>query len=161
LALNVRERFDAKYEPEPISGCWLWTAAMFNDGYGAFRLGKEQRAHRVAYVLANGPIPAGMSVLHRCDTPLCVRPDHLFIGTQADNIRDRDAKGHRASTSGENSGNAKLTNAQAREIKRRAGQTSQRGLAREFGIAESTVSNIVTGKRWSSTLGGEFSGPQS
>jgi hypothetical protein len=76
-------------------GCWLWTASTYRNGYGVFRYDNEHYAHRVLYKLMVGPIPSGASVLHHCDTPSCVRPDHLFLGTQADNIADMDSKGRR------------------------------------------------------------------
>lgn len=76
-------------------GCWLWTAATTNYGYGHIRLkGTEDvSAHRVSWMLAYGSIPEGMHVLHRCDVPACVRPTHLFLGTHADNMADMTAKG--------------------------------------------------------------------
>jgi hypothetical protein len=77
--------------------CWLWTARHTRKGYGMFKQGSLDRlAHRVAWEEVNGPIPPGLCVLHKCDNPPCVRPDHLFLGTQADNIADRDAKGRQA-----------------------------------------------------------------
>lgn len=70
--------------------CWVWVAGRFVTGYGAYR---NQGAHRVSWGLMNGPIPAGLFVLHRCDNPPCVRPDHLFLGTHTDNMHDKVAKG--------------------------------------------------------------------
>ena len=88
------ERFWEKVVKTPT--CWLWTAAA-QGGYGVIgdphRKGRVLRAHRVSWELHDGPIPSGMDVLHRCDTPACVRPDHLFLGTAADNIADMFAKG--------------------------------------------------------------------
>ena len=84
-------------QPEPMTGCHLWIGGADPDGYGVIsrqgRRGKQERAHRVAYELFVGPIPDGICVLHRCDTPACVNPEHLFLGTNLDNVRDRDAKG--------------------------------------------------------------------
>lgn len=78
-------------------GCWLWLRARFDDGYGAFRFDNRQyRAHRFAWLETRGSLPSDMLVLHHCDTPLCVRPDHLFLGTPADNMADRDRKGRQA-----------------------------------------------------------------
>ena len=74
--------------------CWMWTGATHDFGYGESRLGrKPMRAHRVSWTIANGKIPARKHVLHRCDVPACVNPDHLFIGTQVDNVKDCHAKG--------------------------------------------------------------------
>lgn len=89
-------RFEAKYVPEPNTGCWLWTAALNTYGYGKMGRTREEGpegAHRIAWRLLKGPIPLGMFVLHRCDMPACVNPEHLFLGTQADNIRDSVIKG--------------------------------------------------------------------
>ena len=80
--------------PEPNTGCYLWTGADCPKGYGKTNVyGKTQNAHRVVWELANGPIPKGMYVCHRCDTPACVNPEHLFIGSPSDNQRDRVRKG--------------------------------------------------------------------
>ena len=83
--------------------CWLWTGSKNTDGYGnAWVDGVCQKAHRVAYRLANGPIRAGGYVLHSCDTPSCVNPAHLWVGTQADNNRDCAAKGRQRGPRGDN-----------------------------------------------------------
>jgi hypothetical protein len=79
-------------------GCWEWQGVRKTEGYGRWGVGIKAYghggvAHRMSWILANGPIPAGMLVCHRCDNPPCVRPDHLFLGTAVDNNRDRDAKG--------------------------------------------------------------------
>lgn len=96
---SVEQKFLSRTIPEPNTGCLLWTGAEGLDGYGLFSVfGKTLRAHRVAWMLWRGPIPQGPGALgvivcHRCDTPFCVNPDHLFLGTQRDNIRDCIAKG--------------------------------------------------------------------
>lgn len=91
-------RFLSKFDKG--SGCWLWKAGKFHHGYGMFNLGRDYRgkqhttyAHRVAYVLEHGDIPAGMVVMHTCDVTSCVNPAHLKLGTQRENIRDASAKG--------------------------------------------------------------------
>ena len=98
LTATIIARFQTKYQKS--DGCWLWTAGRFPRGYGMVNLGRDMRgkqfttyAHRVAYVLTHGPIPAGAVVMHSCDTPACVNPSHLSLGTQGDNIRDAAHKG--------------------------------------------------------------------
>jgi hypothetical protein len=98
------ERFEAKWTPEPNSGCWLWVARVNGKGYGTISLGRdgdgEEMAHRVSWMLYRGPIPAGLHVLHKCDVRACVNPNHLFVGTNADNMADRNAKGRQSGPRG-------------------------------------------------------------
>ena len=90
----MRQRFEKFVTPEPNTGCWLWAGATTKAGYGQFGVGsKVIYAHRLALELAGQVIPDGMCVCHRCDTPACVNPEHLFVGSHADNARDRDIKG--------------------------------------------------------------------
>lgn len=92
----LRERFASKYIPEPNSGCWLWTGALFLTGYPQISPDwKKPNAygHRVSYEIHKGPIPAGMLVCHKCDVRSCVNPDHLYLGTHADNNRDMHIRG--------------------------------------------------------------------
>lgn len=95
----LAERFWEKAEKtDEMDGCWLWRACLHVEkGYGLFQRGRHEggcvRAHRQAWLLTVGPIPPGMHVLHRCDNPPCVRPGHLFLGTQADNMHDMLTKG--------------------------------------------------------------------
>lgn len=93
--LSLKERFHANYIPEPMSGCWLWVGGTNGKGYGQLWIDGEPSimAHRLSWELHNGPIPKGMLVCHKCDTPPCVNPDHLFIGTDKDNIQDCIKKG--------------------------------------------------------------------
>jgi hypothetical protein len=132
--------FMDKVSPEPNSGCWLWAAATNGEGYGIeCHGGKNWLAHRVSYNLHRGLIPNGMCVLHKCDTPACVNPDHLFLGSHADNSRDRENKGR--------NGNRKLTKGQVLEIcaKRAKGFTLV-SIAKEYGISATHVSSIYHGK---------------
>lgn len=93
-ACPLKERFEEKVTPEPNTGCWLWTACGTTDGYGQIKVGKDMvRAHRVAWTLYRGAIPDGMHILHRCDTPPCVNPDHLYLGTHQQNMKDRSSRG--------------------------------------------------------------------
>jgi hypothetical protein len=91
--LSLRDRFALQFTRRGSDGCWTWSGVRDRDGYGKLRdAGKRLRAHRVSYTLHVGPIPDGMFVLHRCDSPPCVNPAHLFLGTNLDNIADRHAK---------------------------------------------------------------------
>ena len=93
---SIADRLEANSIPEPNSGCLIWIGPAHWKGYGQIHKdGKKQRAHRVAWTLKNGPIPEGLCVLHHCDMPPCINPDHLFIGTQQDNVADMIAKGRR------------------------------------------------------------------
>lgn len=92
---STQARFDAKYVPIPEVGCWIWTGAVNCErGYGYFLFdGKPRLAHRASWAMHKGQIPDGMNVLHRCDIPSCVNPNHLFLGTLSDNMQDCAAKG--------------------------------------------------------------------
>ena len=92
----IPQRFIEKISPEPNSGCWIWCAARLPFGYGTVKVsGRPKVAHRAVWELLFGPIPGGKKILHKCDTPSCVNPAHLFMGTQADNVADMISKGRR------------------------------------------------------------------
>lgn len=121
-------------------GCWVWRRGAGSHGYGQFYFepGKPRLAHRVAWELENGPIPTGMQVLHKCDNKKCVRPDHLFIGTQLDNMRDMIAKGRRATNICLNPKNKKLFADDIADIQRRivrGAKSNSVALAREYGVS--------------------------
>lgn len=142
-------QFWAKVRKQPGDGCWEWTGSFNDKGYGKVRVdGRMVRAHRVAWELAHGPLslPADATVCHRCDNPACVRPDHLFLGTQLDNIRDRDAKGRAAR--GAQTGAAKLSDEDVRAIRAAAGDLSGRALARRYGVSHVVVQGILRGESW-------------
>lgn len=154
--MGMRPRPFMNYvSPEPNSGCWLWIGGLNSSGYGKIRhKGKMQRAHRISYELHYGSIPPGMQVCHRCDVRSCVNPDHLFMGSDLDNAKDREAKGRGNQPKGRSNAWAKLTEQQVIEIraKKANGQTA-RSIAREYGIAHSSVLNIYHGKKWKHVSG--------
>ena len=140
---------------DQTGACWVWTGAHFPFGYGCVHLRSGHHvAHRVSWALAHGPIPDGLWVLHRCDNPPCVRPEHLFLGTPADNNRDRDAKGrHRPGPGphrrGAEHAQAKLTEAQVYEIRQRRAQgEALLTLAAAYGVSFSHISSIAHHRTW-------------
>jgi len=127
--------------------CWLWNRWKDKDGYGQIRrFGRKCRAHRVAYELTRGPIPKGRFVLHSCDNPSCVNPQHLWIGTHTDNVRDMMNKGRNVYLHGERNPHSKLTNEVVLEIRNAVG--SSYSIARRFNISQSNISRIRARKTW-------------
>jgi hypothetical protein len=135
-----------------LGPCWIWIAGENGSGYGQFFNTKDRQitSHTYSWKLHNGPIPTGMEVCHRCDVKLCVRPNHLFLGTQADNMHDRDNKGRHSKYTGWfdgiNGPNHKLTEQQVREIRHSTFTT--RKLAKLFNISKSQAHTIKSGKCW-------------
>jgi len=133
------ERFQKKIQKSE-SGCHEWLASKTKAGYGLFRTSTTEtmkKAHRVAYELYKGPIPEQLCVLHQCDNPSCVNPDHLFLGTQQENVQDRHQK--------KRDGNIKLSPEQVEAI--RSDTRLQRVIAQEYGISRNHVSNIQCNHR--------------
>jgi hypothetical protein len=142
--------------------CWVWKARRGRGGYGQFKVDRGGKrwvtmpAHRFSWELAHGPIPDEMLVLHRCDNPPCVRPDHLYLGTHADNARDRDSQGRgrqcppELHAKGERVGLSKLTEAAVRDIRARyaKGGISQQALADEYGVVQTIVSRVIRRETW-------------
>ena len=150
----LQVRFERKFIPEPMSGCWLWLGAIGSSGYGWIGAGPGRKvlaAHRVSWELYRGPVN-DLHVLHRCDNPCCVNPDHLFLGTHQENIADCKAKGRAIRARGAQASNAKLTEDQAHQIRR--SRKKLREIAAEFDIGLPAVSAIRCGKTWKH-LGGE------
>jgi hypothetical protein len=139
-SLPLAERFDRHWMPEPNSGCWLWLSVVTRHGYGTIRddTRRVRLAHRVSYHLARGTIPDGMHVCHRCDVRSCVNPDHLFLGANADNQRDKTLK---------NRAGVKLTPARVMHI--RADRRRLKDVAADHGVAPCTVSEVRRRKTWS------------
>jgi len=133
-----------------MSNCWVWTGKLTAKGRGLIRFGgKQVLSHRASWEAENGPVPNRMCVLHKCDRPSCVRPSHLFLGTQLDNIRDRDAKGRQGTARGETSGTAKLTEADVLSIRAQwADGAKGIALASRFMVGPAQISKIVLRKSW-------------
>lgn len=139
--------------PEPNSGCWIWLRAHSEiNGYGVVRTEKRTtRAHRLAYQVAFGVIvPRYLDVCHHCDVRCCVNPDHLFVGTRTDNMRDCANKGRIKvpRLEGDNSPNSKLNSCQVLAI--RADARSQRAIARHYGVDKGTIAAIRKRSTWRS-----------
>ena len=148
MSLSVTERYFQKVQMAGPDDCWEWTAVTTDAGYGQLWVGSGmQLAHRLAYEWWVGPIPDGLFVCHRCDNRACVNPNHLFLGTQEDNLRDAAQKGR--TSRGERHHSAVLTDEKVREIRARsaAGESYAR-IAQEYGVAETTVSRVARGLRW-------------
>src|SRR4029077_19957001 len=153
------KRFESYFTRSGQDDCWEWRGERMQSDpkfpYGRYWENRSSRfAHRVAWELANGVIPTGLCVLHRCDNPPCVNPSHLFLGTRADNMADMDAKGRRVTMppKGEKSGMAKLDTTKIVAI--RAAYESgepQRSIARRFGVCKSTVGYGVRREIWAHT----------
>lgn len=138
--------------------CWIWTKGKFDGGYGAFCIYKNNKkrrisAHRFSWLMYNGLIPDGLLVLHKCDNPPCVNPDHLFIGTTKDNMKDAKNKNRLKGptlAAGEKNGHAKLTNKKVLEIrsKYKNNNITQKKLALQYSVGKTAIWNIVNKKRW-------------
>jgi hypothetical protein len=161
--------FHGKYMPEPNSGCWLWTGNLANSGYGRLLIhgrGPTTAAHRASWAIHFGVPPQGLDVCHKCDNRLCVNPEHLFLGTRSDNMRDCAAKGRNASqrrpercsligndiprVKGESHYLSKLTEQQVHVIRRSKDTTVS--LAHRFGVHRATVNKVRRGVAWKHLL---------
>lgn len=139
--------------------CWLWQGSTNPDGYGNFNVKRDNgswgctKAHRFAWLITHGEMPPStVNVCHRCDTPACVRPDHLFVGTQADNMRDCQRKGrysHRTGQLGSAHHYSKLKEADIPTIRamRASGETFK-AIGERFSVSDSTIQNIFNGHTW-------------
>ena len=135
------------------SACWMWTGALQNvdSGYGVVRFNdKKHYAHRLIWSLFNGPVPDGAFICHHCDEPRCVRPSHLYAGTQKENVADMFRRGRARPARGEAIGCSKLTEADVLEMRRlySEGGISQRAAGRIFGASKSMAQAIIRRKYW-------------
>jgi hypothetical protein len=158
------ERFTSKYIVNEATGCWEWMTGLDQCGYGQFHSNviSSGKAHRWAYTHYVGDIGDGMGVLHKCDNRRCVNPEHLFLGTQKDNVRDAMSKGratcqnYRTFTPmlGESHPQAKLNNQSVLEIMSlHRGGASNVAIALLYGVNHSQIANIVNGKKWNHVTG--------
>lgn len=131
----------------PLDECWNFTGCK-SHGYGAINVrGKRQFAHRLAWIYTYGPIPEGMFVCHKCDNPACCNPNHLFLGTQDDNMRDASEK--LRCHIGEKNYNAKLTEEQVKQIVQLANENmTRKELGQRFGVSRQTINSIINGHDW-------------
>lgn len=147
---------------QKTDGCWLWTGATRDFGYGVINMGghngKAERAHRASWMIHNGPIPKGLFVCHHCDVPACVNPAHLFLGTSADNNHDMQRKGRYDRVKrpkGEKHWKANLTEKIVLEIRTKYAEskTTFGELGRQYGIGHKAVWDIVHYKIWKHVAG--------
>lgn len=147
---NTPARFWSKVRVGPA--CWVWIGSRDENNYGRLNNCLEPRvpvhAQRVSWMLHYGPIPSRKFVLHRCDNPCCVRPDHLFIGDASVNMADCASKGRTGNHAGEASGRSKLTDNDVRYIRSLAGQATTVDLGVKFGVHSSQISRIINRKTW-------------
>lgn len=142
---KVKQRFFKKVNK--TDSCWLWTASLITDGYGQLNIdGKTIRAHRLSWLIAGNIIPDDKPILrHKCRNRHCVNPEHLEVGTHADNEADKIRDGTDAR--GEKHPSVKLTEAKVLEIRARA-KENQRQLAIEFGVSFNTINDIIHHRKW-------------
>ena len=145
--MTWEDRFWARVDKS--GDCWVWTAYTSVCGYGQCYLNnKTWLAHRASWVIHNGPIPDGLCVLHKCDNPPCVNPDHLYVGTKKDNTRDMIARNRGPSRVGAINGNAKLCDLDIWLIRELAPKFTRTAIAQWFGVTRVQISTIALRKQW-------------
>ncbi|HBD93398.1 MAG TPA: HNH endonuclease [Spirochaetia bacterium] len=151
---RIREHF--QYEINKNTGCWEWTKST-SKGYGHLGIrGKFYQAHRLMWIITNGEIKDGLFVCHKCDNRLCINPDHLFLGTNLDNINDAIEKGKwQHQPKGEKNGNAKLTKNQVLNIKHLVSNgIPTKTISEKFNISQRHVQYIAKNKTWKHLING-------
>lgn len=152
---KLLEKLISNTYPEPNTGCWLWSGMLNVSGYGIMKCAslpqfKTALTHRISYYLHKGEFDYSLNVLHTCDTPCCINPDHLFLGTHQDNMNDRKRKNrtNRIAPKGEKCGASKLTSTKVQNIRYLSSILNQRELAEIFNVNQATIHYIITGKTW-------------
>ena len=147
-ALPMPERLLSKVA-YGFSDCWTFIGALTSDGYGILHGHGEKLAHRASYKEFCGSIPQSMMVLHKCDNPMCVNPEHLFVGTHADNMRDMKNKGRAHRPIGSKNPKSKINSESASQIRLLfASGESTKSLALKFPISQSSIYRIIRGTTW-------------
>jgi hypothetical protein len=149
--INVPEKLWEKIKVKSKDECWEWVGSLYPGGYGIIKINcKNYRTHRLAYELTYGPILNNLHVLHKCDNKKCCNPNHLFLGTHKDNMKDRDLKGRNGDIKGMKNPNHKLTIEQIYEIKRlyNSKKYTQRELGKLFGTHYNNIWKIINNKSW-------------
>lgn len=147
MGRSFEDIFEAFIIPEPMSGCLIWLGGQSRNGYGyATYNGRQEGTHRIAWRINKGPIPYGMSVLHKCDNKLCTNCDHLFLGTHADNMRDMRIKGRDNHAKGQDHCRAKLSEEDVIAIMQ--DERSSTILARIYGVRHQSITSIKRRETW-------------
>ena len=148
---GLPERFTDRIHEMPYCGCHLWDGYTKPTGYGRVQWkGRMWLLHRLAWTLTHGPVPDNVCVCHRCDVRSCVNPDHLFLGTHAENMADMKSKGRAKGTRGEDNKMSKLTSAQVLDVRRRyaGGGVTYSQLGRELGVHKTLIGYVVRKEIW-------------
>lgn len=138
------------------NNCWLWTGSLTVKGYGTIKVnGRNEGAHRYSWIIHFGRIPFGMHILHKCDNTKCVKPSHLFVGTNKENMEDRNRK--KRTATGEKCGRSKLSEKNVKDIRKLykpvrgrypLGKITKLVIAKKFGVSKGAISSILSNKTW-------------
>ena len=147
---GLQDRLLSKVIIDTSTGCWVWLGCKRKEGYGRISVkGRSEATHRMSYTLFNGTIPKGLLVCHKCDNPSCINPEHLFVGTDLDNSKDKIKKGRQFVLKGENVSNSILTNTKVMQIRSlcKDGLTLKE-ISEMFGVSITTIHRVKIRKTW-------------